>query len=84
MECQNPGRAPPAANTRLKPLPHEPTDFYDRNASVDIPLDSASVSVWKLVNVSNTYFHQFVFSKLISFLIIGFKKQREGVASQGD
>ncbi|KAL1834242.1 hypothetical protein ACET3Z_003893 [Daucus carota] len=38
----NPGRAPPAANTRLKPLPHEPTDFYDRNTSVDIPLDSAS------------------------------------------
>ncbi|KAL8107897.1 secretory carrier-associated membrane protein 3-like [Apium graveolens] len=38
----NAGRAPPAANSRLKPLPHEPTDFYDRDASVDIPLDSAA------------------------------------------
>ncbi|KAK1368524.1 Secretory carrier-associated membrane protein [Heracleum sosnowskyi] len=38
----NAGRAPPAANTRLKPLPHEPRDFYGRDASVDIPLDSAA------------------------------------------
>lgn len=56
MECQNAGRAPPAANSRLKPLPHEPTDFYDRDASVDIPLDSAAVSVWILVNASKTLF----------------------------
>lgn len=40
------GRVPPAANSRLSPLPHEPAEFYDRNASVDIPLDSAGVSVW--------------------------------------
>ncbi|KAL4563161.1 hypothetical protein LXL04_027196 [Taraxacum kok-saghyz] len=33
---------PSAANTRLSPLPHEPADFYDRSAPVDIPLDSAA------------------------------------------
>ncbi|XP_076917523.1 secretory carrier-associated membrane protein 3-like [Bidens hawaiensis] len=31
---------PPAANSRLSPLPHEPADFY--NSTVDIPLDTAS------------------------------------------
>nr|KAJ0225606.1 hypothetical protein LSAT_V11C100048560 [Lactuca sativa] len=31
---------PSATNSRLSPLPHEPADFYDRTASVDIPLDS--------------------------------------------
>lgn len=35
---------PPATNSRLSPLPHEPADFYDRSAPVDIPLDSAAVS----------------------------------------
>nr|GEW94934.1 secretory carrier-associated membrane protein 2-like [Tanacetum cinerariifolium] len=35
---------PAATNSRLSPLPHEPADFYDRSAPVDIPLDSASVS----------------------------------------
>ncbi|KAJ9566460.1 hypothetical protein OSB04_002426 [Centaurea solstitialis] len=34
--------APSAANSRLSPLPHEPADFYDRSAPVDIPLDSAA------------------------------------------
>lgn len=34
---------PSAANSRLSPLPHEPADFYDRSAPVDIPLDSAAV-----------------------------------------
>ncbi|XP_076948816.1 secretory carrier-associated membrane protein 3-like isoform X2 [Bidens hawaiensis] len=33
---------PPATNSRLSPLPHEPADFYDKNTSVDIPLDSAT------------------------------------------
>ena len=37
------GSVPPATNSRLSPLPPEPADFYDRNASIDIPLDSASV-----------------------------------------
>jgi len=37
-----PGSVPAATNSRLSPLPHEPVDFYDRNASVDIPLDSAA------------------------------------------
>ncbi|KAH7859956.1 hypothetical protein Vadar_007504 [Vaccinium darrowii] len=36
----NPGRVPPAANSRLSPLPPEPAD-YDRGNTVDIPLDSA-------------------------------------------
>ncbi|KAM3285176.1 hypothetical protein CQW23_04529 [Capsicum baccatum] len=36
------GSVPPATNSRLSPLPPEPADFYDRNASIDIPLDSAS------------------------------------------
>ncbi|XP_076882340.1 secretory carrier-associated membrane protein 3-like [Bidens hawaiensis] len=31
---------PPAANSRLSPLPHEPADFY--NSTADIPLDTAS------------------------------------------
>lgn len=35
---------PSATNSRLSPLPHEPADFYDRTASVDIPLDSTVVS----------------------------------------
>ncbi|XP_031391417.1 secretory carrier-associated membrane protein 1-like isoform X3 [Punica granatum] len=33
--------APPASNSRLSPLPPEPADFYDRNATVDIPLDTS-------------------------------------------
>ncbi|KVH96838.1 SCAMP-like protein [Cynara cardunculus var. scolymus] len=33
---------PSAPNSRLSPLPHEPADFYNRNDSVDIPLDSAA------------------------------------------
>uniref|UniRef100_M1C1K9 Secretory carrier-associated membrane protein n=1 Tax=Solanum tuberosum TaxID=4113 RepID=M1C1K9_SOLTU len=36
------GSVPPATNSRLSPLPPEPADFYDRNASIDIPLDNAS------------------------------------------
>ncbi|KAI8551740.1 hypothetical protein RHMOL_Rhmol06G0209800 [Rhododendron molle] len=36
----NPGRVPPAANSRLSPLPPEPAD-YDRGTTVDIPLDGA-------------------------------------------
>ncbi|XP_049345567.1 secretory carrier-associated membrane protein 3-like isoform X2 [Solanum verrucosum] len=33
---------PPATNSRLSPLPHEPADFYDRDVPVDIPLDSST------------------------------------------
>ncbi|XP_051134961.1 secretory carrier-associated membrane protein 2-like isoform X1 [Andrographis paniculata] len=36
------GSVPPAANSRLSPLPPEPADFYNPTASVDIPLDSTS------------------------------------------
>ncbi|XP_057536494.1 secretory carrier-associated membrane protein 2-like isoform X2 [Amaranthus tricolor] len=36
----NPGSVPPAANSRLSPLPPEPADFYNPTATVDIPLDS--------------------------------------------
>ncbi|XP_058084001.1 secretory carrier-associated membrane protein 3-like [Magnolia sinica] len=38
----NPGSVPPAANSRLSPLPPEPADFnYDRgSANIDIPLDT--------------------------------------------
>ncbi|KAF5205098.1 Secretory carrier-associated membrane protein, partial [Thalictrum thalictroides] len=39
---ENPGSVPPATNSRLSPLPHEPAGFnYDRGATIDIPLDSA-------------------------------------------
>ncbi|KAL5976208.1 Secretory carrier-associated membrane protein 2 [Asimina triloba] len=39
----NPGSVPPATNSRLSPLPPEPADFYyDRGATVDIPLDTSS------------------------------------------
>ncbi|KAK1304814.1 putative secretory carrier-associated membrane protein 1 [Acorus calamus] len=37
----NPGSVPPATNSRLSPLPPEPADFYDRGATIDIPLDNA-------------------------------------------
>ncbi|XP_044512454.1 secretory carrier-associated membrane protein 3-like isoform X2 [Mangifera indica] len=38
----NPGSVPPAVNSRLAPLPPEPAGFnYDRDAPIDIPLDSA-------------------------------------------
>lgn len=41
---QNPGSVPPAVNSRLAPLPPEPAGFnYDRDAPIDIPLDSAIV-----------------------------------------
>ncbi|KAJ0017181.1 hypothetical protein Pint_10706 [Pistacia integerrima] len=37
------GSVPPAANSRLSPLPPEPVGFnYDRDAPIDIPLDSAT------------------------------------------
>ncbi|KAK8992305.1 hypothetical protein V6N11_048391 [Hibiscus sabdariffa] len=36
---------PPASNSRLSPLSHEPAGFnYDREATIDIPLDTASGS----------------------------------------
>ncbi|GAA0176746.1 transfer/carrier protein [Lithospermum erythrorhizon] len=38
----NSGSVPPAANSRLSPLPPEPADFYNPTASVDIALDSAA------------------------------------------
>ncbi|RVW46373.1 hypothetical protein CK203_081728 [Vitis vinifera] len=37
----NPGSVPPAANSRLSPLPPEPAGY--RGATVDIPLDGAKV-----------------------------------------
>jgi hypothetical protein len=38
------GSVPPASNSRMPPLPHEPAGFYnDRGATVDIPLDSSKV-----------------------------------------
>ncbi|KAJ0081230.1 hypothetical protein Patl1_10847 [Pistacia atlantica] len=37
------GSVPPASNSRLSPLPPEPIGFnYDRDAPIDIPLDSAT------------------------------------------
>ncbi|CAK9169255.1 unnamed protein product [Ilex paraguariensis] len=39
---QSAGTVPSATNSRLSPLPPEPADFYDRNAPIDIPLDTAS------------------------------------------
>ncbi|XP_058073223.1 secretory carrier-associated membrane protein 2-like [Magnolia sinica] len=39
----NPGSVPPASNSRLSPLPPEPADFYyDRGATIDIPLDTST------------------------------------------
>lgn len=51
------GSVPPATNSRLSPLPPEPADFYDRNASIDIPLDSASVVgiLWTFVMIFHLY-----------------------------
>lgn len=38
----NPGSVPPAANSRLSPLPPEPADFYnDHGPTIDIPLDNS-------------------------------------------
>jgi hypothetical protein len=43
------GSVPPASNSRMPPLPHEPAGFYnDRGATVDIPLDSNKVHVLPL------------------------------------
>jgi hypothetical protein len=43
------GSVPPASNSRMPPLPHEPAGFYnDRGATVDIPLDSSKVHVFPL------------------------------------
>lgn len=49
LECilsinfQNNPTAPPASNSRLSPLPPEPAGFnYDREATIDIPLDTSS------------------------------------------
>ena len=40
------GGVPPASNSRMPPLSHEPAGFYnDRGATVDIPLDSSKVHV---------------------------------------
>lgn len=41
LNFQNPS-VPPATNSRLSPLPHEPAD-YDHAATVDIPLDNSKV-----------------------------------------
>ena len=39
------GSVPAASNSRMPPLPHEPAGFYnDRDATVDIPLDSSKVT----------------------------------------
>ncbi|GAV77544.1 SCAMP domain-containing protein [Cephalotus follicularis] len=43
---KNPGSVPPASNSRLSPLPPEPADFnnyYDRDATIDIPIDTSTV-----------------------------------------
>lgn len=40
---QSTASVPPATNSRLLPLPHEPADFYGGDAPIDIPLDSAAV-----------------------------------------
>ena len=43
------GGVPPASNSRMPPLPHEPAGFYnDRAATVDIPLGSSKVPVLQL------------------------------------
>ncbi|KAM3351883.1 hypothetical protein ACQJBY_023636 [Aegilops geniculata] len=35
------GGVPPASNSRMPPLPHEPAGFYNDRATVDIPLGSS-------------------------------------------
>lgn len=53
LNLQNPASVPPATNSRLSPLPHEPAD-YDRGATVDIPLDNPKV---KQNNQTLTFVH---------------------------
>ena len=44
MHFQNPGTVTSAKDSRLSPLPPEPVDFnYGRGATIDIPIDSATV-----------------------------------------
>lgn len=46
LKCQNPGRVPPATNSRLSPLKPEPVDYnYGFGATVDIPLDTSNVCI---------------------------------------
>lgn len=43
------GSVPAATKSRLSPLPPEPAGFYDRNAPIDIPLDSGAVCLLRIV-----------------------------------
>jgi hypothetical protein len=46
------GNVPPASNSRMPPLSHEPAGFYnDHSATVDIPLESTKVHVLPLWNL---------------------------------
>lgn len=84
---------PSAANSRLSPLPHEPADFYDRSAPVDIPLDSAAVSstirsywiyfsVFENVNWSTVLWILFNNESCVLMVIFeGFEEERERFAS---
>lgn len=76
----------PPANSRLAPLPPEP---YDRGATIDIPLDSAQVSVHihdvELPCSIYAVFEQFFFPRgegLYFFLIPGFASKGEGTQSK--
>lgn len=62
------GSVPPATKSRLSPLPHEPADFYDRGAPVDIPLDSAAVGAnFKIGEWAKSIFVIFILPAFITF-----------------
>lgn len=50
------GSVPPASNSRMPPLPHEPGFYNDRGATVDIPLDSTKVLVFPLSGNTTCYY----------------------------
>ena len=79
---------PPASNSRLSPLPPEPVGFnYDHEATIDIPLDTASggshyqvCEEWR--PVSKCHFRNLVKHWILLFwfycLNLGFEEEREG------
>lgn len=82
MHFQNPGTVTSAKDSRLSPLPPEPVDFnYGRGATIDIPIDSATVGSNLQFPIPNTTMKG---AYLIVMLFdLGFEKERAGTPSKG-
>lgn len=64
LNFQNPGSVPPATkNSKMSPLPPEPAGFYDRGATVDIPLDTAGAKS-QVCETKTIFLLLFLFTKI--------------------